>query len=371
MNTSSVISFILFFISLLLHIATSQQRSCRRAVCSQNEPVIRFPFRIRNVQDRSCGYRGFDLSCGSSNETVLQLPYSGRFTVQAVDYAEQQIWINDPGNCLPGRILSLNLSGSPFRGLYYQSFSFFNCSSNYWKYGLNPIACLSGSTYTVFATSSKRVISSLQNNDSSCRLFASLPVPVDWPFYEQILSSDFSEDLRLTWGAPDCGKCESRGGQCGLKGIPAETVCSKVPRQGISRAALYAISVAAGIPVVLCVVGLLCFVCGRLKYCARRSRALPEFSFSVTPQTSVAAGLDGPTIESYPKIVLGESCRLPKPDDNTCSICLSEYKPKETLKSIPECKHCFHADCIDEWLRLNASCPICRNSPEHTDPVPV
>ncbi|KAJ4822619.1 hypothetical protein Tsubulata_020950, partial [Turnera subulata] len=248
-----------------------------------------------------------------SNQTVLELPYSGNFTVHAIDYATQEIWISDPKSCLPDRILSLNLSGSPFRGLYYQSFSFFNCSSNYMKYGLNPIACLSGSTYTVFATSSTKVINSLQNDNSSCILFTTVAVPVDWPFYEQILSSDLSEDLRLTWDAPDCGKCESRG--------------------------------------------------GRLRYNAR-GQALPEFNSSVAPQTTVMAGLDAPTIESYPKIVLGESRRLPKPDDNTCSICLSEYKPQETLKTIPECKHCFHAGCIDEWLSLNATCPICRNSPE-------
>jgi hypothetical protein len=107
--------------------------------------------------------------------------------------------------------------------------------------------------------------------------------------------------------------------------------------------------------------------------CARRSPlgGLPEMNSTVNPETKVIiAGLDGPTIESYPRIVLGESRRLPKPDDNTCSICLCEYKPKETLKTIPECKHCFHSDCIDEWLLLNATCPICRYSPERLTPAP-
>lgn len=79
-------------------------------------------------------------------------------------------------------------------------------------------------------------------------------------------------------------------------------------------------------------------------------------------------GLDGPTIESYPKIVLGESKRLPKVDDATCAICLSEYEAKETLRTIPPCQHCFHADCIDEWLKLNGTCPVCRNSPEQIFP---
>jgi hypothetical protein len=34
------------------------------------------------------------------------------------------------------------------------------------------------------------------------------------------------------------------------------------------------------------------------------------------------------------------------------------------LRSIPECNHYFHAACIDEWLKMNGTCPICRNSPE-------
>lgn len=76
------------------------------------------------------------------------------------------------------------------------------------------------------------------------------------------------------------------------------------------------------------------------------------------------SGLDGPTIESYPKTVLGASRRLPKPSDVICPICLADYLPEETLRTIPECDHYFHADCIDEWLKLNGTCPLCRNSPQ-------
>ncbi|XP_031278815.1 putative RING-H2 finger protein ATL69 [Pistacia vera] len=84
----------------------------------------------------------------------------------------------------------------------------------------------------------------------------------------------------------------------------------------------------------------------------------------------ILTGLDEPTIESYPKTLLGESGRLPKPNDNTCPICLSEYQPKESLRTIPECEHYFHADCIDEWLKMNATCPLCRNSPESSAGTP-
>ncbi|KAG5626447.1 hypothetical protein H5410_011665 [Solanum commersonii] len=76
-------------------------------------------------------------------------------------------------------------------------------------------------------------------------------------------------------------------------------------------------------------------------------------------------GLDRPVIESFPKVVLGESKRLPSSfsDTNTCAICLCEYCVKDSVRCIPECNHCFHADCVDEWLQKSGSCPICRSSP--------
>ncbi|KAJ9164292.1 hypothetical protein P3X46_023888 [Hevea brasiliensis] len=371
MNIVNLFSSFLFIFFFFLQIADTQN-FCLNAACARNEPVIRFPFRLQNRQFKSCGYPGFDLSCdASTNRTLLELPFSGKFSVEAIDYVTQELWINDFNDCLPERILSLNLSSSPFAGNFYQNFTFFNCSlADYTKYRLNPIACLSGSTYTVFATSSLSVISLLSQPSSSCRSFATKEVPVEWPFYGQILSSDLSDDLRLTWGAPACGKCESRGGRCGPKSNSTpEIVCSNPTTHGIPRSARYIMVIGAGVPIALCVLGILCFLCSRLRHCARRrSHPLPEFAFIVNPQPTVSAGLDGPTIESYPKIVLGESRRLPKPEDNICSICLSEYKPKETLKTIPECQHCFHVDCIDEWLRLNATCPICRNSPQRLPP---
>lgn len=137
---------------------------------------------------------------------------------------------------------------------------------------------------------------------------------------------------------------------------------------GVPRKARYAITVGIGVPAFLSIVGLVCFICGRFKYCNRRRDPIAEFGSTISPQPTIIVGLDKPTIDSYPKIVLGESRRLPKPDDNTCSICLSEYRPKDTLKRIPECQHCFHSDCIDEWLHLNATCPVCRTSPERLSP---
>jgi hypothetical protein len=40
-----------------------------------------------------------------------------------------------------------------------------------------------------------------------------------------------------------------------------------------------------------------------------------------------------------------------KGTDDKCAVCLSEYKTGETVKRL-RCKHFFHPDCIDPWLKV-------------------
>ncbi|MCD9638154.1 hypothetical protein HAX54_021928 [Datura stramonium] len=367
MELQKAIVLFLVFCYLVFRSTTvvARTETCFASACSKYEPLIRFPFRLRNFQSVDCGYPGLNLFCDASSRTILRLPNSsGEFTVQAINYSTQELWLNDPNNCLPQLLLKLNLSSSPFSAVYYQDYTLFNCTVDYTTIKLNPIACLSDLNYTVYATSSMRGVRLLSR--SECRLIGTIPVPVQWPFFEQVVSSDLSADIRITWSNPDCRMCESRGGRCRLKNtaFTPEIICENARRIGFPKGARYAIIVGAGVPGMLFLIGLLYFIRGRIMSCRRRAQPIPEFSSAIAPQPIAFTGLDGPTIESYPKTVLGESRRLPKPDDNICPICLAEYQPKETLRTIPECLHCFHADCIDEWLRLNASCPVCRNSPK-------
>ena len=44
-----------------------------------------------------------------------------------------------------------------------------------------------------------------------------------------------------------------------------------------------------------------------------------------------------------------------------CSICLGPFEVGDRVRTIP-CLHSYHKDCIDEWLRKKAQCPICKSS---------
>mmetsp|Transcript_493 Transcript_493/g.795 ORF Transcript_493/g.795 Transcript_493/m.795 type:complete len:294 (-) Transcript_493:87-968(-) len=55
--------------------------------------------------------------------------------------------------------------------------------------------------------------------------------------------------------------------------------------------------------------------------------------------------------------------RRPTANDE-CSICLLSYKPGQTicLAKNTRCKHVFHHDCIEEWLKDHSDCPLCRTN---------
>lgn len=43
-----------------------------------------------------------------------------------------------------------------------------------------------------------------------------------------------------------------------------------------------------------------------------------------------------------------------------CCICLSEYVTDELILRLPACQHCFHKECIAQWLAKSIKCPICK-----------
>ncbi|XP_035308432.1 RING finger protein 215 isoform X6 [Cricetulus griseus] len=50
---------------------------------------------------------------------------------------------------------------------------------------------------------------------------------------------------------------------------------------------------------------------------------------------------------------------LPEPGMETCAVCLDNFCNKQWLRVLP-CKHEFHRDCVDPWLMLQQTCPLCK-----------
>ncbi|KAM7484373.1 hypothetical protein LguiA_000382 [Lonicera macranthoides] len=58
-------------------------------------------------------------------------------------------------------------------------------------------------------------------------------------------------------------------------------------------------------------------------------------------------------IESMPAVEIGE-CEI-----GECVICLEEWGVGEVVKEMP-CKHRFHGNCVEKWLGIHGTCPVCR-----------
>ncbi|KAL2251782.1 UNVERIFIED_CONTAM: RING-H2 finger protein ATL67 [Sesamum indicum] len=145
----------------------------------------------------------------------------------------------------------------------------------------------------------------------------------------------------------------------------------------------YAIAIALGFLVLFSTILLASYICCRSAAARRRRRNqqrensnpnrsnensiyLPRIIFVAeddeNESQNVVVGLDQAVINSYPKLVYSKR-NGNWGNDTVCAICLCEYRESEMLRMLPDCKHCFHVTCVDAWLKLNASCPVCRQSP--------
>lgn len=80
-------------------------------------------------------------------------------------------------------------------------------------------------------------------------------------------------------------------------------------------------------------------------------------------------GLDPAALRAFPRLRFGDlGGRNGSPrrrdrtsaEDASCSICMAEYGPEDWLLRMLTCSHLFHEECAVGWLRVRATCPICR-----------
>lgn len=365
-----MINIIIIFFFFLNFFPVSSVDVCNPTLCSDMGigPEIRFPFRLKGRQSDRCGYPGFDLSCNERGQTIISLPFSGDFLVTDIDYSAQSVILYDPDFCLVKRLIDFNLTNSPFRAAHQRNYTIIRCTSDDWLSYPNYQVAIP--LYCRGFTSRNQAILAMppsmydQEKPKGCKLMnprVSVPLQLeDSQFWSPM------EGLVLTWREPSCRICENQGKLCGFKtDTGSDIACSNPPAssKGLPRGAKYGIIIGVGVPGLVCLIGIVSFAFGKLKVYTLRHDSNSDLPTIINLQSAIAMrGLNRATIDSYPKTVLGESQRLPNPNDGTCPICLSDYVPKETLRTIPECNHYFHAECIDEWLKLNATCPLCRNT---------
>ncbi|KAK8965020.1 E3 ubiquitin-protein ligase ATL6 [Platanthera guangdongensis] len=101
----------------------------------------------------------------------------------------------------------------------------------------------------------------------------------------------------------------------------------------------------------------------------RQCGGVPQDSFNASAFTASAArlrlqnGLDRVVLESIPTLVYAEvqEHKIGK-GALECAICLNEFENDETIRLLTKCDHVFHQECIDVWLDIHVTCPVCRTN---------
>ncbi|KAB5569160.1 hypothetical protein DKX38_002953 [Salix brachista] len=60
------------------------------------------------------------------------------------------------------------------------------------------------------------------------------------------------------------------------------------------------------------------------------------------------------SIEAMPSVEIGEDNK-----DGECAIYLEEWESGAIVRKMP-CKHRFHGNCVEKWLKIHGNCPVCR-----------
>jgi hypothetical protein len=65
-----------------------------------------------------------------------------------------------------------------------------------------------------------------------------------------------------------------------------------------------------------------------------------------------------PTLMFHPSMAEGKEMNH---TEVRCQVCQCEYEDQEELRRLP-CGHCFHTECVDQWLKTQDTCCFCKKS---------
>ncbi|XP_050221361.1 E3 ubiquitin-protein ligase ATL41-like [Mercurialis annua] len=104
----------------------------------------------------------------------------------------------------------------------------------------------------------------------------------------------------------------------------------------------------------------------------RRREAIQRLTSQIAPEIANFSveepklGLDPLVIASFPSFKYKNQTDKLLDDHGECSVCLANVVDGSLVRVLPNCKHMFHAECIDMWLGSHTTCPICRAAVEPT-----
>ncbi|KAJ8763707.1 hypothetical protein K2173_003179 [Erythroxylum novogranatense] len=72
---------------------------------------------------------------------------------------------------------------------------------------------------------------------------------------------------------------------------------------------------------------------------------------------SCSRGLSQDHIQRLPEFKFHSANNI---TEHCCLICLEDCTDGDMMRKTPRCGHVFHLCCLDNWLTINGSCPLCR-----------
>ncbi|XP_062110215.1 E3 ubiquitin protein ligase RIE1-like isoform X2 [Humulus lupulus] len=108
-----------------------------------------------------------------------------------------------------------------------------------------------------------------------------------------------------------------------------------------------------------CIIAILYAVAGQEGASEADLSILPKYKFQVSSNE------EKPCVGAGKMVPVGTSSgylateRILLAEDSECCICLVSYDDGDELHALP-CNHHFHSTCIVKWLKMNATCPLCK-----------
>ncbi|KAM6562118.1 hypothetical protein CsatB_022116 [Cannabis sativa] len=108
-----------------------------------------------------------------------------------------------------------------------------------------------------------------------------------------------------------------------------------------------------------CIIAILYAVAGQEGASEADLSILPKFKYQVSTTEEKPCAGAGKMVPVGTSSEYLATERILLPEDAECCICLVSYDDGEDLHALP-CNHHFHSTCIVKWLKMNATCPLCK-----------